>query len=121
MPANDGRRSHDYHRIAPIEESGEQREADTSRAIHACGTDAALDIARQMSAQNQILSVDRAGRAHERDDQPQDVRGYADDRPRQLQRVLIMPESVPVLQGSHSEVAAGRELLRTTIGSRSRQ
>src|SRR5437667_365499 len=39
VPANDGRRSYDDDRIAPIEESGEQCEADASRMIHASGFD----------------------------------------------------------------------------------
>jgi hypothetical protein len=37
MPPNDGGWSDDDHRIAPIEESGEQCEADASRVIHASG------------------------------------------------------------------------------------
>ena len=41
---------------------------------------------------NEILSADHAGWAQERDDQPQDVPGYSDDRSRQLQHALIMPE-----------------------------
>ena len=63
VPANDGRRSYDDDRIAPIEESGEQCEADASRVIHASGFDTSLDIPRELPAKDQILSANRAGRA----------------------------------------------------------
>src|ERR1700674_5473009 len=42
MPANDGRRPHIDHRIAPIEEPRKQREAHTSRMFHPSGFDTAL-------------------------------------------------------------------------------
>ena len=42
-------RAHIGHRIAPIEESSEQREADTRRVIHAFGLDA---VVSRFSAQN---------------------------------------------------------------------
>ena len=67
MPANDGRWTHVDHRIAPIEEPGEQREADPSHVIHASGFDPTLNVARELSAKNQILSANRAGRAQEQD------------------------------------------------------
>src|SRR5205823_2323451 len=57
MPANDGRRPYDDHRIAPIEEPGEQRKADARHVIHTSGLDATLDIPRELSAKNQILSA----------------------------------------------------------------
>jgi hypothetical protein len=60
--------------------------------IDASGFDTALDIPRELSAKNQILSADRVGRAQERDDQPQDVRGYPNECSRQLHHALIMPE-----------------------------
>ena len=60
--------------IAPVKQSGKQRKADTRRVIHAFGFDTALDIPRKLFAKNQILSANRAGRAQERDDQPQDVK-----------------------------------------------
>jgi hypothetical protein len=44
--------------------------------IHAFGLDTTLDIPRELSAKNQILGADRAGRAQEQDDKPQDIRGY---------------------------------------------
>jgi len=62
VPANDGRRSYDDHRIAPIEQSGEQCEADASRVIHTSGFDTTLDVPRELFAKNQILSTDRSGR-----------------------------------------------------------
>ena len=114
QPANDGRRPHVDHRIAPIEESGEQCEADASRVIHASGFDPTLDITRELFAKNQVLSADRAGRAQERDDQPQDVRGYSDDCSRQLQHVLIMPESARVCR-CRTPKCPRRELLRITV------
>ena len=61
MPANDGRRPYDHYRIAPIEQSGEQGEADPSHVIHACGFDPTLDITRELPAKNQVLSADRSG------------------------------------------------------------
>jgi hypothetical protein len=93
VPANDGRRPYDDHRIVPIEESGKQCEADARRVIHASGLDTTLEVPRQLLAKNQIFSAERSGRAQERDDQPQDVPGYSDDRSYQLQHALIMPES----------------------------
>ena len=96
MPANDGRRSNVDHRRAPIEHSREQCEADASGVIQAPRSDATLDITRQLLTKNQVLSADRAGRAQERDDHPQDVRGYSDHRSRQLQHPLIMRESARV-------------------------
>lgn len=113
MPPNDGRRPDDDDRIAPIEESGEQREADTSYVVHASGFDAALKIPRELSTQSQILSSDRAGQAKERDDQPQEVRGYPDDPARRLQHVLIMPESARVGRARTPKYRR-RELLRST-------
>ena len=62
MPANDGRRPHVDHGIAPIEHSGEQGKADACRVIQASGFDTALDITRELLAKNQVLSADRAGR-----------------------------------------------------------
>ena len=44
--------------------------------IHASGFDTALDVTRELFAKNQVLSTDHAGRTQERDDQPQDVKGY---------------------------------------------
>src|SRR6266508_3742133 len=114
MPPNDGRRPNDDDRIAPIEESGEQREADASRVVHASGFDAALEIPRQLSTQNQILSSDRAGRAHEQREQTQQVRDDTDDCSRQLQHALLMPESTRVCS-RQAPTCPRRELLRTTI------
>src|SRR6266851_1760442 len=93
VPANDGCRLHVDHRVAPIEESGEQCEADASRVIHTSGLDTTLDMPRELFAKNQILSADSAGRSQERTTQPQDVKGYPDGCSRQLQHPLIMPES----------------------------
>jgi len=55
-----------------------------------------LDITGQLFAKNQILGAERAGRAQERDGQPQEVPGYSDDRSRQLHHAIIMPESARV-------------------------
>ena len=93
MPANDGCGLHVDHRGAPIKHSREQREADTSGVIDASGFDTAFDVPRELLAKDQILSSDRAGQAQERDDQPQNVRGYPDECSRQRQHMLIMPES----------------------------
>ncbi len=79
MPANDGHGSHVDHRIAPIEEPGEQRKADASHVIHASWFDTTLGISRGLSAKDQILSADRAGGTQERDARPQDVRDDSDD------------------------------------------
>jgi hypothetical protein len=113
VPANDGRRSYDDHGIAPIEESGEQCEAYSSRVIRASGLDATLDVTRKLLAKNQVLSADRTGRVQEREDQPQDVRGYPDDCSRQQQHVLIMPESERVCR-YRTRTYPRRESLRTT-------
>src|SRR6202049_4393063 len=113
VPANDGRRPHIDHRIAPIEEPGKQCAADASRVIHTSGPDPALDVPRELSAKNQILSADRAGRAQERYDQPQDVRSYPDDCTRQLLHAPIMPESDCVCW-CLTPKCPRRELLRTT-------
>ena len=96
---------------------GEQGEADASRVIHASGFDTTLDVPRELFAKNQILSADRAGRAQERDDQPQDVRDYPDECSRQLQHALIMPESARVCRCLDTRYPR-RELLRTTRRSR---
>jgi hypothetical protein len=114
MPANDGRRSHVDHRIAPIEESGEQRKADASHVIHASWFDTTLDISRELSAKDQILSADRAGGTQERDAQPQDVRDDSDDCSRQLQHALIMPDSASVCV-CRTPKCPRRELLRATV------
>ena len=114
MPANDGRRSHADNRRAPIEHSREQCEADASGVIQAPRFDATLDITRQLLTKNQVLSADRAGRAQERDDQPQDVEGRPNDCACQLQHALIMPESACVCRRRTSKCPR-RELLRTTI------
>jgi hypothetical protein len=92
VPANEGCRPHVDQSSAPIEHSREQGKANASGVIDASGFDTALDIPRELSAKNQILSADRAGRAQERDGQPQDVRGYPDECSRQLHHALIMPE-----------------------------
>ncbi len=81
--------------------------------INASGFDTTLDITGELFAKNQILSADRAGRAQERDDQPQDVPGYSDDRSRQLQHALIMPESARGCR-RWTPKQPRRELLRTT-------
>jgi len=60
MRANDGRRSHVKHRITPIQ-SGEQRQAHASHVIHASWFDTTIDIPRELSAKDQILSAGRAG------------------------------------------------------------
>jgi hypothetical protein len=55
-----------------------------------------------------------SGRAQERDDQPQDVPDYSDDRSHQLQHAIIMPESA----GGYvlwTLKQPRRELLRTTV------
>ena len=116
MPADDGCRPYDDYRIAPIEQSGEQCEADARRAINASGFDTTLDITRELLAKNQILGAERAGRAQKRDDQPQEVPGYSDDRSRQPQRAFIMPESA---RGCRlwTRKQSRRELLRTTEGA----
>ena len=44
MPSHDRRRAHIDHCIGPVEESGQQRETDSGRVIHAFGFDAPLDI-----------------------------------------------------------------------------
>ena len=111
--ANDGCRLHVDHRVAPIEESGEQCEADASCVIHTSGFDTTLDIPHKLFAKNQILSADSAGRAQERNSQPQEVPGHSDDRSRQLQHALIMPESACVWR-RRTLKCLRRELLRTT-------
>jgi hypothetical protein len=83
--------------------------------IHASGSYAALDITRQLLAKNEILGADRLGRAQERDDEPQHVRGYSDDRSRKLQHALIMPEAVGGCR-RWMPTQTRRELLRTTVG-----
>jgi len=113
MPANDGRWTHVDHRIAPIEESGEQREADPSHVIHASGFDATLNVPSELSAKNQILSADRAGRAQKQDSQPQDVPDDSDDCSRQLQHPLIMPESARARRRP-TATCPRHDLLRTT-------
>jgi hypothetical protein len=90
------RRSNVDHRSAPIEHSREQCEADASGVIHGSGFDTALGITRELLAKNQILCADHAGRAKERDGQPQDVNGYPNECSRQLRHALIMPESLHV-------------------------
>lgn len=115
MPANDGRRPHVDHRIAPIERPGEQGQTAASGAIGASGLDTALDMTRELLAKHQIPSADRAGRTQERRDQPQDVKSYSEDCSRQLQHALIMPESTRVCRCQMSQQPR-RELLRTTIG-----
>ena len=117
VPADDGCRLHVDHGIAPIEQSGEQGKADAGRAIQAPGFDTTLDITGELFAKDQVLSADRSGRAQERDDQPQDVPGYCDDRSRQLQHVLIMPESGGRCRRWTRKLSP-RELLRSTRGSR---
>ena len=108
VPANDGRRTNIDHRIAPFEESGEQCEVHASRVIHASRLDTTLDIPRQLSAQDQILNADCAGRAQERNAQPQDVREDSDDCSRQLQHALIMPESTRDCRASNTELPTAR-------------
>ena len=81
--------------------------------IHAFGLDTTLDIPRDLSAKNQILSADRAGRAQEQDDKPQDIRGYLENCSRQLQHSLIMPESARVCR-RRTRRYQRRELLRAT-------
>jgi hypothetical protein len=76
--------------------------------IHTSGFDATLDIAGKLFAKNQILSAYRCGRPQKRDHQPQDVAGYSDDRSRQLQHALIMPESAPRLQVFDADAVAAR-------------
>jgi hypothetical protein len=83
---------YDDHRIATIEEFGKQCEADASRVIHASRFDATLSITRELLAKYLVLGANR----EEQDDQPQDVRGYSDNRSRQLQHLFIMPESARV-------------------------
>ena len=82
--------------------------------IHVSGFDTTFDILRHLPAKNEILSADRAGRAQERDDQPQDVRGYPDERSRHLQHVLIIPESARVCR-TRPPKYRGAKLLRTTV------
>ena len=61
--------------------------------IHTSRFDSTFDITGELFAKNQVLDTNRAGRAQEGDDQPQDVPGYSDDRWRQLQHAFIMPEA----------------------------
>jgi hypothetical protein len=49
-----------------------------------------------------------SGRAQERDDQPQDVPDYSDDRSHQLQHAIIMPEFSRRLRSLDIEAAAAR-------------
>jgi hypothetical protein len=116
VPANDGCRLHVDHRVAPIEESGEQCEVDASRVIHTSGLDTTLDTPRELFAKNQILSADSAGRSQERNTQPQDVKGYPDGCSRPLQHPLIMPESARVWR-RRTLKCLRRELLRTTASA----
>ena len=108
-----GRRPYGDYLIPPIEESGEQCEADARRVIHASGFDTALNMTRELFAKNQVLSADRTRRTQERDDEPQDVRGYSDYRSRQLQHALIMPEAAGGCR-RRMPTQTRRKLLRTT-------
>ena len=85
--------------------------------INAAGLNTTLDITGQLFAKNQILSAERARRAQERDDQPQEVPGYSDDRSRQVQHAFIMPESARGCRLWTREQPR-RELLRTTLNTR---
>jgi hypothetical protein len=58
MPTNDRRRLHDHQRAAPIEQPCKDGQADAGCSIHPSRLDAALDVQRQLTAQEEVLSLD---------------------------------------------------------------
>jgi hypothetical protein len=51
-------RTHDDHRIVPIEQAGQQRQADPRRSINAPRLDPALDVLGELLSQDQVLGTD---------------------------------------------------------------
>jgi hypothetical protein len=62
MPSNQRLRTHNNQCIAPIEQSRQQSQAEPRCCIDPSRLRAALDVERELSAQEQILGLDRLTR-----------------------------------------------------------
>ncbi len=62
MPSDQRLRPHDDKRVTPVKQLGEQDQAYSSRGIDASGLDASLFIERQLTAQEEVLCLERLAR-----------------------------------------------------------
>jgi hypothetical protein len=108
VPANDGRRAHIDHRVAPFAESGEYCETYASCVIDPSGLDTPLEIPGELSAKDQILGTDRGSRAKEQNAEFQDIGEYADDSAHQVQYARIKPDSAPTCSAPHTRKSTTR-------------
>jgi hypothetical protein len=91
MPADHRRRLHDHQCAAPVEEPGQDGQADSSRCIHPSRLEAALDVQRQLPAQKEVLGLDRFGRTEQQHQPAQAVFDQAECNPDERGHALIVP------------------------------
>jgi hypothetical protein len=77
VPADHGGRLDDHQGAAPIEQSGEQRQADAGSGIDAPRPDTALDVQRQLTAQEEVLRLNRLVRTEQQRHPPEGIREQA--------------------------------------------
>jgi hypothetical protein len=92
MPTNHRCRLHDNKRAAPIEQPSQDGQADSSRSIYRSRLDAALDVQRQLTAQEEVLGLDRFGRTEQQHHPAQGVFDQAECNPDEGDHALIVPQ-----------------------------
>ena len=92
MPTNHRCRLHDNKCAAPIEQPCQDGQADSSRSIYRSRLDAALDVQRQLTAQEEVLGLDRFGRTEQQHHPAQGVFDQAQCNPDEGDHALIVPQ-----------------------------
>ena len=92
MPTNHRRRLHDNKCAAPIEQPCQDGQADSSCRIYRSRLDAALDVQRQLTAQEEVLGLDRFGRTEQQHHPAQGVFDQAQCNPGEGDHALIVPQ-----------------------------
>jgi hypothetical protein len=98
VPANHRCRLHDHQRAAPIEEPGQERQADASRRVDPVRLDTALDVQSQLPAQEEILGAQGLGRSKQEQQPPEGVFDEKTCDPQEADHALIVPQRSAVSQ-----------------------
>ena len=95
MPADQRLRPHDGERVTPIKQLGEEDQTHPSRRIEASGLDALLYIERQLTAQEEVLCLERSTRPDRKRDQTEQVDQELEENMGSGDHVPMMPQPCP--------------------------